>query len=248
MKWIRFAIPLLLLLCFINCKDSERWKIHLLTENRPNGYDISIYREAGDSSFLVQLKRGDSITIDCRVYKLPKDLKQYAASSGHHEVEMDIPVIQTDTLNETRNIFFMDVNFDGEEELIIRHEEYNRFYYECFDLTKRNRVSQSDLPLQSLNQPPYNNLVYADYENGVEAYTVFDHQNKKIYIYETFGSNGHNETWAAYQEETGQVEVVKWTENEIVWDEKSNDWVRQIKVYETKNDVLQLSKVIKENL
>ena len=77
-------------------------------------------------------------------------------------------------------MFFMDVNFDGEEDFIVAHKGYNRTYYACFDLVNGNSSGSCPGLLESNNEPPYNNIVSGI--NVQPSYTVFNRQKKDIYM------------------------------------------------------------------
>ena len=135
-------------------------------------------------------------------------------------------------------MFFMDVNFDGEEDFIVAHEGYNRTYYACFDLVKGNRNGSCPGLLESTDESPYNNIV-----SGIDSqpsYTVFNRQKKEIYIYETMGCCSYYETWAKYFEGDNYgneptIKVVKQEEHEWWADGKEH-----IATYKLINDSLKL--------
>lgn len=65
----------------------------------------------------------------------------------------------------------MDVNFDGEAELVVAHQGYNRIYYACFDLVNGNQHEPSIGILSPMDEEPYNNIV-----GGMCGRTEFDYQ------------------------------------------------------------------------
>jgi hypothetical protein len=205
-----------------------------------NGYRISIIHNK--QLDLIHFERGDSISQYCAIHKLPFDLRRFEEDSiGVFQVDLDIPLLKIDTLGGSKyapDMFFMDVNFDGEEDFIVAHEGYNRTYYACFDLVNGNRSGSCPGLLESNNEPPYNNIVSGIYEQP--SYTVFNRQKKEIYIYETMGCCSYYETWAKYFEGDNYgnepaIKVVKQEEHEWWADGKEH-----IATYKLINDSLKL--------
>ena len=205
-----------------------------------NGYRISIIHNKQID--LVHFERGDTISQYCAIHRLPFDLRYYEEDSiGVFIVNLDIPVVQTDTLDgpmSTPEMFFMDVNFDGEEEFIVSHEGYNRTYYACFDLVKGNRLGSCPGLLESNNEPPYNNIVSGISEQP--SSTVFDRKKKEIYIKETMGCCSYYETWAKYFEgdNYGNEATVR-----VVRQEKHEWWAdgkEHVQIYKLQNDSLKM--------
>lgn len=205
-----------------------------------NGYKISIIHNK--QLDLIHFERGDSISQYCAIHKLPFDLRYYEEDSiGVFQTELNIPVLRLDTLGGTKyapDMFFMDVNFDGEEDFIVAHEGYNRTYYACFDLVNGNRYGSCPGLLESNNEPPYNNIVSGIYEQP--SYTVFDRKKNEIYIKETMGCCSYYETWAKYFEgdNYGNEAKVKITK------EVHHDWwadgTEHVEIYKLINDSLKL--------
>jgi hypothetical protein len=213
-----------------------------IAKNLQNGYHVSlIHNKQLD---IVHFERGDSISHYCAIHKLPFDLRHYEEDSiGVFVVDIDIPIVKLDTLGGsicTPDMFFMDTNFDGEEEFIITHDGYNRTYYACFDLVKGNRNSSCPGLLEANNEPPYNNIV-----SGISqqpSYTVFDRKKKEIYIYETMGCCSYYETWARYFEgdqygNEPAIKIVKKVDHEW-W----ADGTEHVDTYKLINDTLKLIK------
>ena len=205
-----------------------------------NGYRVSIIHN--EQLDLIHFERGDSISRYCAIHKLPDDLRRYEEDSvGVFHVDLNFPVLKLDTIGgrqEIPDMFFMDVNFDGEEDFIVRHEGYNRFYYACFDLVKGNYKSSCPGLLESISDKPYNNIVSGIAEQP--AYTVFDYKKKEIYVYETMGCCSCYETWAKYfdGDEFGYEAGVK------VYREIHHDWyadgTEHDEIYKLVNDTLKL--------
>ena len=198
-----------------------------------NGYRISILKNK--ELCLMHFERGDSISRYCAVHELPFDFWRYVDSVGVFKVDMDFPVLNTDTLGISANpkMFFMDVNFDGEEEFLIEHHGYNRRYYACFDLVNGNNNGSCPGLLESIQDKPYNNIVGKGY---ALCYTVFDRKKKEIYIYEEMGGSDYFETWAKRFEEYDKSFTVKVTKQ--VEHEFAVDGSEYIVTYELVNDTL----------
>lgn len=208
--------------------------------NEPqNGYNISLIRNK--QLTLMHFERGDSISRYCAIHELPFELWRYEEDSiGVFNVEVEFPVICLDTLGGSRNtptMFFMDVNFDGEEEFVILHNGYNRYYYACFDLVNGNWNGSCPGILEPMNEPPFNNIV-----SGIvvqPSYTVFDRKKKEIYIYETMGCCSLSKTWAKFvKDEFGFDKGIK-----VVRKEDREWWAdgtEHTKIYKLQNDSLKL--------
>lgn len=236
MKRNTFIISLLISICVAGCvspngntNKSELASCDLsffgdstavfIANDLQNGYQISIIHNKQID--LIHFERGDSISQYCAIHRLPFDLRYYEEDSiGIFNVNVDIPVCQLDTLGgskETPDMFFMDVNFDGEEEFVVKHDGYNRYYYACFDLVKGNRHNSCPGILESNSEPPYNNIVSGIVEQP--SYTVFDRKKRGIYIHETMGCCSFYETWAQYFEgdqygNEPEVKIVKKVDHE----------------------------------
>lgn len=181
-----------------------------------NGYKISILKN--NELCLMHFERGDSISRYCAVHALPYDFWHYEDSIGVYKMDMNFPVLKVDTLGTLEysnpEMFFMDVNFDGEEEFVIEHQGYNRKYYACFDLVKGNNKGSCPGLLESMQDEPFNNIVGTNCY--VPCYTIFDRKKKEIYIYETFVNWGYSETWAKRFEgmfDFGKIKVTKRVEH-----------------------------------
>lgn len=157
-----------------------------------NGYRVSILHN--EQLNLIHLEKGDSINRYCEIHDLPFELKRYEIErAGIYTVDWKIPVIDKDTLandDKYHGVFFMDVNFDGNEELVVAYEGYNRTYYTCFDLA-------TDLGsglIKPITEPPYNNIVSGT--TKAPSFSFFNRKKKEIYIYENMGNSEYEETWA----------------------------------------------------
>lgn len=215
----------------------------LKSSNTPDDYQISIIRSK--DICLCHFERGDSINQYLAIHKLPVNLSKYEKDSiGVYSVKMDFPVLKIDTLGgskETPDMFFMDVNFDGEEEFVVEYEGYNRVYYACFDLINGNNKSASPGLLEPIQDEPYNNIV--SFGSLEPSYTVFDYEKKEIYIYESMGCCSHQETWAKYflgnpdEFKEPRIKVIKRIDYDFY-----ADGTTHLDTYMLKNDTLKLVK------
>ena len=218
----------------------------LISDKLHNRYKISIFKNSQLCFF--HFTRGDSISRYCVLNRLPDALKQYENESGVFNVNIDFPVLQIDTLYDSAAIpdmFFMDVNFDGEEEFVVAHEGYNRTYYACFDLISGNRRSACPGLLEYMFEEPYNNIVSSMNKDIASCHTIFDRKKKEIYIYETFGARGLIETWAkCFDGYDGylSIKVIKRVETEIEAENPDtiSDWVKHVTIYELHDDTLKM--------
>lgn len=128
----------------------------------------------------------------------------------------------------------MDVNFDGEDELVIEHPGYNRRYFACFDLVHGEPDIAPGI-LTSIDEAPYNNIVAS--ENGC-TFTEFDFNKKSIHIFEQLGCCASVETWCEYESANEwwkpKVVVVKKIRRE------TNSEGTTVKTYTRQNDELKL--------
>lgn len=205
----------------------------LISTQPQNGYKISIIEN--DELCLFHFERGDSISRYCAIHKLPHQVQHYEKDSvGVFFVDMDFPIFNVDTLGGSipvPEMFFMDVNFDGEEEFLVEHDGYNRKYYACFDLVNGNWKGTCPGLLESIIDEPYNNIVA--HRSNDYCYTVFDRKKKEIYIYEAMGCCTQVEIWAGFV--GSKIKITKRVEQEL----KAGGTVH-IDTYELKDDTLKL--------
>lgn len=189
--------------------------ITIISSNRPNGYLVKIFQTKDIT--LLNLTRGDSINQYIAIHEIPLSVSMHSfpdlrigECTGTYYREINIPV-EKETLG--YGLFFMDVNFDGEEELIIEHNGYNRCYYACFDVV-HGKPDVSPGILQPMNEEPYGNIV----SGSDEIYTKFDYNKKTIHISEQIGCCSHIETWCEMVKdwvyEKPKLRVVKRVETE----------------------------------
>ena len=201
-----------------------------------NGYQVSFINNK--QIVLVHFERGDSISRYCALDRLPECLRNYEDSMGVFSVDINIPVVKVDTLGgkntPVSDIFFMDVNFDGEEEFLLGQEGNGWVGYTCYDLAKGTGSI-----LNPMQEEPYNSISYgiAPCQAG---YTVFDYQNKEIFIQHSIGASTFHNIWAKYFEgdsfgNAGKVKVVKIEEHE--W---KGDGLMHVKTFKLVNDTLKL--------
>ena len=215
-----------------------------LSSNTPNGYHISII--SNGAIILYHFERGDSIDRYCAIHRLPIDAEYYYTDSiGVFSIEMDFPVLNVDRIEDAESMpkmFFMDVNFDNEEEFVVAHEGYNRMYYACFDLVKGNPQSSCPGMLESIQEKPYNNIVAGG--SYTPCRTIFDRKRKELYIYETMGSGSYMETWAKYFEEDSQVSGIKVIKEKEYT--RAADGTEIVETYLLQNDTLKLVSVTRK--
>ncbi|MBD5387244.1 hypothetical protein HDR70_05105 [bacterium] len=184
----------------------------IISANRPNGYLVKIFQTKDLTLF--NFSRGDSINQYIALHEIPMSVSMGELSDltygdspdsiGTYIREINIPV-------ETElgyGLFFMDVNFDGEEELVVEHPGYNRRYYACFDIANGSANITPGV-LEPMNDAPFNNIV----SGGDDIYTEFDYSKKTIHIFEQMGCCSRVETWCEmvsdYEFDVPKIQVVR---------------------------------------
>lgn len=211
----------------------------IISSNTSNGYQVKIFKSK--DLILLNLTRGDSINQYIPLNMIPQSLVNVSdlsdiigeeadvdKSIGTYVREISIPV-EKECLG--RGIFFMDVNFDGEEELLVEHPGYNRIYFACFDIVYGNSNVTPGI-LQPLAQEPYNNIVSTDYPTDYVGNidTSFDYAKKTIHITEQIGCCRHVDTWCEFvADDEWDRPSVKVTRKEEV--EHTSDGRQLTKVY-----------------
>lgn len=224
----------------------------IISSNRPNGYLVKIF--ISKDLTLLNLSRGDSINqyvplsinaSDLRFYIEPtdSDLNPYhpvVDKFGTYIREINIP-IEKEQLG--HGLFFMDVNFDGEEELVIEHPGFNRQYYACFDIVNGIANTTPGI-LAPMSEAPYNNIVSTNLPEEMVGgiYTEFDYDKKTIHIVEQIGCCAHIETWCEYisDSEWDKPSVVVIKEEHV----ESNMDGQKTEVYTRQNGKLELTNTI----
>ncbi len=166
----------------------------IISSNKPNGYSVKFFQTKDLT--LINLSRGDSINQYVALHEIPMSV--YIGSFpdltfgneplaiGTYVREVNIPIEEDLGIG----LFFMDVNFDGEHELVIEHPGYNRTYFACFDIAN-DIANVTPSILQPMNDKPFNNIV----SGSDDIYTEFDYEKKTIHIFEQMGCCSHVETW-----------------------------------------------------
>lgn len=252
---VHCLIPLLMIMAsistFVSCHNSNSIKsesnvcqetiffgdstLTVIATNEPNGYDVKIFKSV--DIMLMNLKRGDSINQFVPIVYFPDFDGEECSEElfGTIYRKINIP-IEKEALG--TGIFFMDVNFDGEEELLIEYPGYNRRYFACFDLLHGNTSVVPGI-LTPMDEPPYNNIVGPVYAEAGEISTEFDYKNKTIHILEQIGCCSHYETWAEYGKddewETSSVRVIRQERVDYTADGRMI-----IEIYERKDGELKL--------
>lgn len=183
----------------------------IVSSNKSNGYDISII--ASDDLCLWHFRRGDSINRYLALHKMPLDFDSWRGDSiGTYKRDITIPSIKRNFDGKEPDFFFMDVNFDGEKEFVVKYPGYSNTYYACFDLFNGNSHEPCIGFLSPMDEAPYTSLV-----GGKGGETRFDYQNKEIYVLASAGMLSR-ETWAKMIEKSGlpmKMEIYK--VEETVW-------------------------------
>lgn len=228
----------------------------IVSSNKTNGYKVKIFQSR--DLILLNLTRGDSINQYVPLYMIPQSLVydsdiddliwdgvSVGDSIGTYVREINIPV-EKEALG--RGIFFMDVNFDGEEELLVEHPGYNRIYFACFDIVNGIPNVTPGI-LHAMDDEPYNNIVSTNYPSDAvgEIDTYFDYVDKSIHIFEQMGCCSHVETWckliAEDEWEKPSVKIIRREEVDYAADGRI-----LTKVYERENGELILKEDKEENL
>lgn len=262
----RGAIIWLLLLMaytFVGCNHSGLVKVTDLSDNvrsfwgdstvvlqisKPqNGYLISIIHNK--DLIIALFERGDTISGYCALEWLPDRLKNYEdAEPGVYAVDLDIPVIKIDTLDDKHipnsDIFFMNVNFDGEEEFVQAISSNGWVNYTCYDLVNGIRESLSPGVVPAMKQPPYDS-----FSTGIEpmqnGYVVFNHEKKEIFVRHGSGCCAFTDTWTKYFEgdSLGNSPCLKVVEQEY---HSFSNGTETIETYVLLNDTLKLVGITKQ--
>ncbi len=203
MKTKQLYIVILVLLSMVDCSKSNcgvRSEIGqveksffgdsclvVFASNKPNGYDVSVVK--GGGLCLWHFQRGDSINVYINTYdSCPEDID--TLGSGTYTREIEMPTTNDflwDGIGRTL-LFFRDVNFDGEEELVVG--PYGSYrgdsFYNFYDLA--HSVGGVRF-IESLDDEIYQYMAEGPYWK-----TEFDYENKTIHISE--GYNGdYTELW-----------------------------------------------------
>ena len=256
------TVMLLLMVCvFVGCSHPRLNKVADLSGNicsfwgdsavvlqvkKPqNGYQVSFI--SNKDLILAHFKRDDSISSYCALDWLPDTLKSYQdAVPGVYAVDLDIPVIKVDTLGGSKipksDIFFMDVNFDGNEEFMQSYMGNGWLGYNCYDLIKGRSNACPGLT-ETMQEEPYcrfssgMNLAY-------DNYVAFDYEKKEIFVLTTYGCCAHTDTWAKYFEgdslgNSSCVKVIKQEHHSF------DNGTETIETYALQNDTLKMVSITK---
>lgn len=184
--------------------------VTVLSSNQPHGYSISILRNK--ELCLWHFQRGDSISRYLAINCVPDDMATSIQDSiGTFTRSFDIPT--RDKLPKDLNfhqVFFMDVNFDGETDLVVPYVGYNRTHYVCFDIVHGDDNVTFGI-LQPMNEPPYDNIVSGG--KYIDVHTEFDYDKKTIHIFEQIGCCSSVESWCEmvrdFEYDTSKVRIVR---------------------------------------
>ena len=207
-----------------------------IAKNPQNGYRISIIKNKDLT--LAHFERGDSISVYCSLDWLPSCLSEYENKAGVFDVDIVIPAVKVDTLGGSKtpksDVFFMDVNFDGEEEFIQGYEANGWVGYNCYDI-----VNGRAGVLNPIEAEPYCSMSYG-IDPMQSGYTVFDYQKREIFIHHGSGCCAFRNIWAKYFEgdSLGNPSSVKVIREEY---HQFNLGIETIETSELKDNVLQVT-------
>ena len=204
--------------------------------NHPNGYDISIL-ETKDLC-LWHFERGDSINRYLALHGLPSNIELTSDSCA---MEIDLPTKQELT-GRYGDFFFMDVNFDGEPDFIVPYIGYNSTLFACFDLVNGNNNEPCIGLLSPMDKEPFVNFT-----GGEGGETVFDYENKTIYINYQSGCCSSGEIWASFVESPSDARPELKITKRVEYHVYGNVPETHITTYELQGDSLkQVSEEIKK--
>ncbi|MBQ9525733.1 MAG: hypothetical protein IJR69_11555 [Bacteroidaceae bacterium] len=207
-----------------------------IAKNPQNGYRVSIIKNKDLT--LAHFERGDSISVYCTLDWLPSCLSEYENKTGVFDVDIDIPVVKVDTLGGSKtpksDMFFMDINFDGQEEFIQGYESNGWVGYKCYDI-----VNGRANVLYPIEAEPYCSISYGIYPMQA-GYTVFDYHKREIFIHHGSGCCAFRNIWAKYFEgdSLGNPPSVKVVREE--YHQYSSD-IETIETSELKDNVMQVT-------
>ena len=209
-----------------------------IARNPQNGYSISIIHNK--ELTLAHFKRGDSISRYLSIDELPFECRTYQDNPGVYSLDIDFPIIKVDTLNDKcPPMFFMDMNFDNQEEFVQSFTGNGWIVFSCFDLSKGATIDFN--PIQD---PPYDYMPsgISPYQSG---YTIFDYQNREIYITYASGCCTRYNLWAKYfdGDHLGHQSCVKVVKKEC---HDFYSGYEKIETYELKDNELKLTSITKQ--
>ena len=173
-----------------------------VVKNLQNGYQVSFIHNKDLT--MAHFKRGDSISSYCSLENLPLCLNEYMNEGvGEVMVDINIPVVKLDTLGGSKTpeeeMFFMDVNFDGEEDLIQSCLGNGKILYYCYDIVNGACGEINSGVICAMREEPFCRFVSAPLEHGGD-YVAFNYEKKEIFILTTSGCCAYYNTWAKYFE------------------------------------------------
>lgn len=248
------SLLLILLTCAIfSCSQSDKTRISdlpdsaaafwgdsatiFIAKNLQNGYRISIIHNK--ELTLAHFERGDSISRYISIEELPFECR-YKDNPGVYSLDIDFPIIKVDTLNDKcPPMFFMDMNFDNQEEFVQSITGNGWIVFSCFDLCKGATIDFN--PIQ---EAPYDYMPFgiSPYQSG---YTIFDYQKREIYITYASGCCSQYNSWAKYidGDSLGHQPCVKVVKEERHYFDGEYE---NIEMYELQGDALRMTSKIKQ--
>ena len=213
----------------------------IISSEKVNGYETKIFNSLDLK--VINFRRGDSINQYIAIDRLPNRLAQLTCDNDG-SIMCDLSECFPLQNKLEGECFFMDVNFDGEEDFVVSYPGYNRTYYACFDLVNGNQHNPCPGLLSPMDEAPYDNLA-----GGMNGETDFDYQHKTIHILEQIGVASQIETWCKLipdkNGEEDMVRVIRREETEYCTAE-NGDQIKHTDVYELKGDTLKLVETIEE--
>lgn len=209
-----------------------------IAKNPQNGYRISIIHNK--ELTLAHFERGDSISCYLSIEELPFECRTYQDNPGVYSLDIDFPIIKVDTLNDKcPPMFFMDMNFDNQEEFVQTTTGNGFIVFSCFDLCKGAAID-----FYPIQEAPYDFMPFgiSPYQSG---YTIFDYQNREIYITYASGCCTRYNLWAKYfdGDHLGHQSCVKVVKKEC---HDFYSGYEKIETYELKDNELKLTSITKQ--
>lgn len=116
-------------------------------------------------------------------------------------------------LDEIFDAGFMDVDFDGEMEFILASEGYSDKGYACFDVANAPDYKGVLEPMDGVFGRFVDNFNPLITDENKRSKTVFDHENKTIFIAQQIGCCSRTEIWAKLMD--GEVKIYKQVEKVV---------------------------------
>lgn len=213
-------------------------------KNPINGYNVSVLwtpdhvistYAIGPATLYFKNKK-ESFTITNNAFSLPSESFNFTLEDGYsvmavspNKITLDYqaPYLQNIIFHEIdKPFFFLDINFDGNKELLITKKREGQRYYDSFDVYSFDSNGYLQPPLaQITNKEPYNRF---------DGATKLDRERKELIFYSSGG-------WCNYSHKTYGLRNGKLSLTKIVKREQlNNDQDCFESVYSVKNGESQL--------